>query len=161
MEGVQNEWGSSQQPAQILEYVETLRQKMSGPDLSTVLDGTPPVVVTVRTSVAEAAALMREHHTTAVLVMERDSIAGIFTSKDVVLRVIAAGLDPHGCSVVRVMTPHPDCASQSLSISAALRKMNGKWTPKFILCYAGVGRFGGPSPCECSSAWLPLLDVAS
>lgn len=124
LEGVQTEMGNSQQPAPIIEYVETLRQKMSGPQLGSILDGTPPTWVTVKTSVKEATSLMRENHTTAVLVMDGQNLAGIFTSKDVVLRVIAPGLDSGVCSVVRVMTPHPDCAPTTLSIQDALRKMN-------------------------------------
>ncbi|RPA99217.1 CBS-domain-containing protein [Choiromyces venosus 120613-1] len=123
LEGVQSELGSSQ-PQQIIHYVEALRQKMSGPDLQSVLDGNPPTVVSVRTTVKEAAAMMKENRTTAVLVQDNGSITGIFTSKDVVLRVIAAGLDPANCSVVRVMTPHPDFAPMDMSIQAALRKMH-------------------------------------
>ncbi len=125
LEGVQSELGSSQ-PQQIIQYVEALRSKMSGPTLESVLDGKPPTTVSVRTSVKEAAALMKENHTTAVLVQDQGSITGIFTSKDVVLRVIAPGLDPANCSVVRVMTPHPDFAPMDMSIQAALRKMHGK-----------------------------------
>jgi CBS domain-containing protein len=106
LEGVQSELGSSQ-PQQIIQYVEALRSKMSGPTLETVLNGIPPTTVSVRTSVKEAAAMMKENHTTAVLVQDQGAITGIFTSKDVVLRVIAPGLDPATCSVVRVMTPHP------------------------------------------------------
>ncbi|KAF2175555.1 CBS-domain-containing protein [Zopfia rhizophila CBS 207.26] len=123
LEGVQAELGSSQ-PQQIIQYVEAIRQKMSGPTLESVLTGLPPTTVSVRTSVKEAAALMKENHTTAVLVQDQGSITGIFTSKDVVLRVIAAGLDPATCSVVRVMTPHPDFAPMDMSIQAALRKMH-------------------------------------
>ncbi|THC90470.1 hypothetical protein EYZ11_010073 [Aspergillus tanneri] len=123
LEGVQTELGSSQ-PQQIIQYVEALRSKMSGPTLETVLDGMPPTTVSVRTSVKEAAALMKEHHTTALLVQDQGSITGIFTSKDIVLRVIAPGLDPATCSVVRVMTPHPDFAPSDMSIQAALRKMH-------------------------------------
>jgi len=123
LEGVQSELGASQ-PQQIIQYVETLRSKMSGPTLETVLNGVPPTTVSVRTSVKEAAALMKEHHTTAVLVQDQGAITGIFTSKDVVLRVIAPGLDPANCSVVRVMTPHPDFAPMDMSIQAALRKMH-------------------------------------
>ncbi|TAQ88721.1 hypothetical protein B7494_g2970 [Chlorociboria aeruginascens] len=123
LEGVQSELGSSQ-PQQIIQYVEALRSKMSGPTLESVLNGTPPTTVSVRTSVKEAAALMKENHTTAVLVQDQGSITGIFTSKDVVLRVIAPGLDPANCSVVRVMTPHPDFAPMDMSIQAALRKMH-------------------------------------
>ncbi|KAL8972812.1 MAG: hypothetical protein Q9183_000339 [Haloplaca sp. 2 TL-2023] len=123
LEGVQSELGSSQ-PQQIIQYVEALRQKMSGPTLESVLNGNPPTTVSVRTSVKEAAMLMKENHTTAVLVQDQGSITGIFTSKDVVLRVIAPGLDPANCSVVRVMTPHPDFAPMDMSIQAALRKMH-------------------------------------
>ncbi|KAJ4300707.1 hypothetical protein N0V90_002795 [Kalmusia sp. IMI 367209] len=123
LEGVQAEMGSSQ-PQQIIQYVEAIRQKMSGPTLESVLTGLPPTTVSVRTSVKEAATLMKENHTTAVLVQDQGQITGIFTSKDVVLRVIAAGLDPATCSVVRVMTPHPDFAPMDMSIQAALRKMH-------------------------------------
>ncbi|PWN30595.1 CBS-domain-containing protein [Jaminaea rosea] len=143
LEGVQSEWGGGIAGPQqaMMEYVEALRQKMSIPDLTTILDSrTLPCTVSVRTTVREAAKLMKEHRTTAVCVMENaggpgqgqitggtpvsGKIAGIFTSKDVVLRVIAAGLDPKTCSVVRVMTPHPDTAPPSLSIQEALRKMH-------------------------------------
>ncbi|KAJ1325893.1 importin-5 [Microdochium nivale] len=123
LEGVQSELGTSQ-PQQIIQYVEALRSKMSGPTLESVLNGMPPTTVNVRTSVKEAAILMKENHTTAVLVQDQGQITGIFTSKDVVLRVIAPGLDPSNCSVVRVMTPHPDFAPMDMSIQAALRKMH-------------------------------------
>jgi predicted transcriptional regulator len=127
LEGVQSEWGAAaSQPQQMLQYLSDLRQKMAGPDLSTILETTPPpVLVNVRTTVREAAGLMKNNHTTAVLVMDHERIAGIFTSKDVVLRVIAPGYDPSNTSVVRVMTPHPDTAKEDLSIQAALRKMHG------------------------------------
>jgi len=125
LQGVQAELGSSQ-PQQIIQYVEALRSKMSGPTLESVLNGLPPATVSVRTSVKDAATIMKENHTTAVLVQDQGAITGIFTSKDVVLRVIAAGLDPANCSVVRVMTPHPDFAPVDMTIQAALRKMHGK-----------------------------------
>lgn len=124
LEGVQSELGTSQ-PQQVIQYVEALRSKMSGPTLESVLNGLPPTTVSVRTSVKDAAQMMKENHTTAVLVQDQGAITGIFTSKDVVLRVIAPGLDPATCSVVRVMTPHPDFAPMDMSIQAALRKMHG------------------------------------
>lgn len=133
IEGVQSEFGNGGSGAHLgsanplMAYVEALRNKMSFPDLGSILDArTSAATVGVKTSVKEAATLMREHHTTAVCVMENDGrrIAGIFTSKDIVLRVIAAGLDARTCSVVRVMTPHPDTALPSLSIQEALRKMH-------------------------------------
>ena len=121
LEGVEKEWSS--QPRQLSQYLDILRDKMSCPDLASVLDGTPPVEVNTRTSVTSCARLMREHRTTAVLVMERDELAGIFTSKDIVNRVISVGLDPSSTPVARVMTPNPHTASSNTSILDALRKM--------------------------------------
>ncbi|RCI00161.1 hypothetical protein CU098_005249 [Rhizopus stolonifer] len=122
LEGVEREWANS--PVQFVQYMEALRDKMSCPDLTTVLDHQGPVQVAVKAQIREVAKLMKEHHTTAVLVMDHGGLAGIFTSKDIVLRVIAAGLAPDSCSVVRVMTPHPDTALPSTSILDALKKMH-------------------------------------
>ncbi|BGP13160.1 hypothetical protein JCM10213v2_001079 [Rhodosporidiobolus nylandii] len=128
LEGAQEQFGGVDSTANpLLAYVQALRDKMSFPDLGSILDArTTAATIGVKTSVRDAARLMREKRTTAVCVMEDNGqrIAGIFTSKDVVLRVIAAGLDAKTCSVVRVMTPHPDVALPTLSIQDALRKMH-------------------------------------
>ncbi|KAJ1966523.1 hypothetical protein GGI12_000021 [Dipsacomyces acuminosporus] len=123
IEGVEKEW--SVQSAQMLQFVDTLRERMSFPDMTTVLDGTDPVIVGPKTPVMDIARQMRASRVTASLIVddEAGSIAGIFTSKDIVLRVIAAGLDPKTCSVVRVMTPHPDTVSPSTSLIDALKRM--------------------------------------
>ncbi|KAF9931550.1 hypothetical protein FBU30_009935 [Linnemannia zychae] len=125
LEGVDKEWGGMQNVAMV-QYMETLREKMMCPDLSSVLDGSPAAEVNVKATVRDAAKLMKERRVTAVLVMDQNGvdIAGIFTSKDIVLRVIAAQLEPSNCSVVRVMTPHPDTAPSSMTIMDALRKMH-------------------------------------
>ncbi|KAJ8658366.1 hypothetical protein O0I10_006051 [Lichtheimia ornata] len=123
LEGVEREWNTNS-PAQLVQYMEALREKMSCPDLTTVLDNSAPVQVPVKANVRDVARLMKEHHTTAVLVMDHGGLAGIFTSKDIVLRVIAAGLAPETCSVVRVMTPHPDTALPTTSILDGLKKMH-------------------------------------
>lgn len=124
LEGVEKEWSNS--PIQLVQYMEALRDKMECPDLNSVLDGLAPAEVSVKTNVRDVARMMKDYHTTAVLVMDREGLAGIFTTKDVVLRVIAAGLHPENCSVVRVMTPHPDTAPPQMTIMDALRKMHGK-----------------------------------
>ncbi|CAH1766837.1 3637_t:CDS:2, partial [Entrophospora sp. SA101] len=108
LENVEREWTNQSSP--VLQYMPVLKEKMACPDLTTVLDGYLPVQVGIKTSVRDAARLMREYRTTAVLVMDHNMIAGIFTSKDIVLRVIAACLDSSACNVARVMTPHPDTA---------------------------------------------------
>ena len=144
LEGVQTELGpgmaSNPKAAAMLAYVEALREKTALPDLTTVMDSrTQPATVTPKTTVRDAARLMKERRTTAVCVMEQSpgasqpKIAGIFTSKDIVLRVIAAGLEPSRCSVVRVMTPHPDVAPPTMTVQDALKKMHGRPLPFQIL----------------------------
>jgi len=137
--GVQSElgggMGNNPQTAAMLSYVEALREKTALPDLTTIMDSrTQPATVGPKTTVKEVAKIMKERRTTAVCVMESTPIpgstntlpriAGIFTSKDVVLRVIAAGLDASRCSVVRVMTPHPDTAPPTTTVHDALKKMH-------------------------------------
>lgn len=128
MAGVQTELGSvgnNPQATAMLAWAEKLRQKTALPDLTTVMDSrTEPATVGPKTSVREVAKLMKERRTTAVCVVEAGRIAGIFTSKDVVLRVIAAGLEANRCSVVRVMTPHPDTAPPTMTVHDALKKMH-------------------------------------
>ena len=138
--GVQTELGpgmaANPQAAAMLAYVDALREKTALPDLTTVMDSrTQPATVTPKTTVREVARLMKERRVTAVCVMENtpgsDSvhpkIAGIFTSKDIVLRVIAAGLDAGICSVIRVMTPHPDTAPPTMTVHDALKKMHSMY----------------------------------
>lgn len=139
MAGVQNELAgvnSNPQTAMLLDYAEKLKERTALPDLTTIMDSrTNPATVGPKTTVRDVAKLMKERRTTAVCVMEPPTvgggparIAGIFTSKDIVLRVIAAGLDSSRCSVVRVMTPHPDTAPPTLTIHDALKKMhNGRY----------------------------------
>lgn len=148
--GVQSELGTglatNPQAAAMLSYVEALREKTALPDLTTVMDSrTEPATVGPKTTVKEVAKIMKERRTTAVCVMESSStamggaanaprIAGIFTSKDVVLRVIAAGLDASRCSVVRVMTPHPDTAPPTMTVHDSLKKMHSKC----VCCFSGI-----------------------
>jgi len=125
LESSERERSNRSTSTSVLQYMSVLKEKSECPDLICTLDGSPPAQVGIRHSVRDATRLMREYRTTAVLVMDHSTIAGIFTSKDVVLRVIAAGLDPTTCSVARVMTPHPDTASLRTSILIALKKMCG------------------------------------
>lgn len=135
-EGVQAELGESAAPNDsqafaMRSYIASLRQKMALPDLTSVMnERTAPAIVGPKTSVRDAARLMKEKRTTAVCIVDFASaagkIGGIFTSKDVVLRVIAAGLDAKRTSVVRVMTPYPETAAPTMTVQDALKKMHGE-----------------------------------
>ncbi len=55
-------------------------------------------------TVLQAANLMNERNIGGVVVLEGDRLAGIFTERDVLRRVVAAGLDPARTTVSQVMT---------------------------------------------------------
>lgn len=73
-------------------------------DLRVFDDGRSLVTVNGDVSVHDAARTMAEARIGAVLVVEDDRVAGIFTERDVMSRVVAAGLDTQSTPVRRVMT---------------------------------------------------------
>jgi CBS domain-containing protein len=78
-------------------------------------------VVNSKASVYEAARVMRETHSSAVLIVsDAGKLVGIFTTKDLVLRVIAADLAPETTNILRVMTKYPDTIKPSTSVAEAL-----------------------------------------
>ncbi len=74
--------------------------------ISHLLEGKSRALHTVTTTVPATQAVqeMNRHRIGAILVMEGPKLAGIFTERDVLTRVVAAGLDPQTTPVVRVMT---------------------------------------------------------
>ncbi|TPX62265.1 hypothetical protein PhCBS80983_g00496 [Powellomyces hirtus] len=116
------------------DHVGLMRSQHGCPDVGTILsqmdiehmDSMVPEI-SIKATVRDAAKAMKENNQTAVLVSagEMDErIGGICTTKDIVLRVLAASLDPSTTSVVRVMTPHPDSISVETSILDALKKLH-------------------------------------
>jgi CBS domain-containing protein len=74
--------------------------------IETLLEGKGRAVYTVShdITVAEAVQEMNHHKIGAVLVMNGRRVAGIFTERDVLRRVVGAGLDPVMTPVTAVMT---------------------------------------------------------
>ena len=67
-------------------------------------------------------------HIGAVLVTEGGRLTGIFTERDMVNRVIAAGRDPDGTVLAEVMTGNPRTVEGDTPAVAALRVMqNGQF----------------------------------
>ena len=67
-------------------------------------------------SVLHAANLMNERNIGGVVVLEGDQLAGIFTERDVLRRVVAPGLDPATTAVAAVMTTPVIICKPELSI---------------------------------------------
>jgi CBS domain-containing protein len=76
--------------------------------------------VSPQTTVLTAVQRMNERKIGALLVTERDRPIGIFTERDVLVRVVAAGLDPKTTQVTEVMTRNPVVVRPDVSVAEAM-----------------------------------------
>lgn len=63
--------------------------------------------------VFDAVRMMNQHKVGSVVVAEHGHVVGIFTERDMLVRVVAADLDPHTTQVVQVITLRPLCVTRS------------------------------------------------
>jgi len=91
----------------VKEFMDTSRSRQLGPDAS----------------VTAAAQIMAQGKFGAVLVVERGVLKGIFTERDALFRVIAAGRDPSGTAIGQVMTPDPQTVGPDDTYGYALVMM--------------------------------------
>ena len=92
-----------------------------------VRDRTSDALYTVPASatVADAVDLMAERQIGAVLVMnEDDLVAGIFTERDLLMRVVQPGIDPRATPVSLVMTREVRFVTPGTTVEAALALMH-------------------------------------
>ena len=75
-------------------------------------------------SVLEASRLMAADTVGAVLVVEQGNLVGIFTERDAVYRVMAAGRDPGATRLAEVMTPQPKTVELDETFGYALLLMH-------------------------------------
>ncbi|RHY27842.1 hypothetical protein DYB32_006491 [Aphanomyces invadans] len=111
------------------------------PTLSSLIDGRADVPEIVDTATArDASLLMLETNSSAVMVFgEAGIMEGICTTKDLMRRVLAAGLDPETCLVRDIMTVKPEYAHLNTTILDALHSMHdGKFLHLPILNDDGV-----------------------
>ena len=76
------------------------------------------------TSVRDAARAMDEHRCGSILICDEGRLAGIFTERDLLTRVVAPGRDPEATTLNEVMTPNPDTIEAGELIQDAIRKMD-------------------------------------
>ncbi|KAK1422395.1 hypothetical protein QVD17_25485 [Tagetes erecta] len=123
VEGVERHWGNYVSGPNT--FIETLRDRLFKPSLSTIISGNPKLVtVSPLDTVLMATKTMIKCHTSSAIVTVDSKPRGIVTSKDILMRVIAKGLRPESTSVEKVMTPNPECATIDTSIVEALHTMN-------------------------------------
>jgi len=84
----------------------------------------PAICVPPSASVRSAIQQMNEHSAGCVLVERDGRLAGIFTERDVLTRVVDHDIDLDRTAVETVMTPDPESLSPDDRVSYALNKMS-------------------------------------
>ncbi|CAN7060793.1 unnamed protein product [Brassica oleracea var. botrytis] len=106
-------------------FIETLREGMFKPALSTIItDSSKVVLVAPSDSVYVAAKRMRDLRVNSVIISMGSKIQGILTSKDILMRLVVQNLSPETILVEKVMTPSPECVSLETTILDALHTMH-------------------------------------
>lgn len=90
--------------------------------LTDMLSETPRAIASVHpdTSVTECVRMMNSENIGAVLVMEDDKLTGMFTERDALNKVLAAGIDPVSTKVSEVMTRDPYFVDPSTTVEEAM-----------------------------------------
>jgi CBS domain-containing protein len=83
-----------------------------------------PVIAEADMTVAEAARRMKERRVGALLVMREGRLAGIFTERDALFRVIAEGRDPATTRLAEVMSANPRTIAPDRPFGHALHMMH-------------------------------------
>jgi CBS domain-containing protein len=93
-------------------------------ELSRIVRRQQPVTLPVTATVRAAAEAMRDRRVGSVLVTGADGrLAGIFTGRDAVTRLLAEGRDPAATQLAAVMTPDPATLAPESKTIDALRLM--------------------------------------
>ncbi len=77
-------------------------------------------------TVMDAVRLMAHKHVGAVVVGLDGRAEGIFTERDLLMRVVARGLDPDSTPITRVMTPDPETVAPDQPAIDALNRMHAR-----------------------------------
>ena len=75
-------------------------------------------------SVQDAAQVMKERRIGAMMVVEGGLLAGVFTERDALNRVVAEGRDTQSTTLADVMTRNPRTVSPDASFTSALELMH-------------------------------------
>lgn len=88
-----------------------------------IIEDQKPVTANADITVAAAARLMKANGIGALLVITDGRLAGIFTERDALFRVIAEGRDPRKTRVAEVMTANPRTIAPDRPFGHALHLM--------------------------------------
>jgi CBS domain-containing protein len=88
-----------------------------------IIEDQRPVTAAADMTVASASRLMKQRRVGAILVLDKGRLAGIFTERDALFRVIAEGRSPDATTLAEVMTPNPRTIAPDRPFGHALHLM--------------------------------------
>lgn len=97
---------------------------MAGPLVREIIGRNVMVTGTPRQSVQSAAKAMAGHKCGSIVVVDGERLLGIFTERDLLERVVAAGKDPHATHLAEVMTREPMTIAADAPVAEAIRAMD-------------------------------------
>src|SRR3972149_4323292 len=97
-----------------------LNQDKRAAPLHRLLDGDATYSVESDALVVECVRKMTDRKIGALVVMNGKKLIGIFTERDALNKVLAAGRDPRSTRVFEVMTKDPYCVSPEMTVRAAM-----------------------------------------
>src|SRR5258708_39076996 len=100
-------------------------------DLESALDSTalsevvsqPPLIVAASSTLGETVALMQRERRACVLIEEHGALAGIFTERDILMKVVGHALDLQRTPITACMTRDPFTLPADANVAFALSKM--------------------------------------
>jgi len=122
----------------------------------TLLPSRPPLALSETATVKDAMQAMRRHHRGCILITEdgtvRSPLTGIFTERDVLLKIIDSGRNPTTVPLREVMTREPESLPIDAKLAWALNMMsvggfrhlpvtNDRRWPAFILSVRDIVEF--------------------
>ena len=109
--------------------------------VKSIIGARETVTVAPGISVREAASVMAHHHIGAVPVVDHERLVGIFTERDVLARIVAAGRDPATTPVGDVMSTQLVVAEMDEPCETCLQRMQQARVRHLIVL--DHGRLGG------------------
>ena len=91
--------------------------------IRTIIENQEILTAPSTTTVRDAARLMRQHKTGALLVCDKRRLVGVFTERDALFRVTAGECDPRTTLLADVMTPNPRTIGADKPLGHALHMM--------------------------------------
>lgn len=122
----------------------------------TLLPSHPPLTLSESATVKDAMQAMKQHHRGCILITQdgtaRSPLIGIFTERDVLIKIIDSGQNPATVPLRDVMTPDPESLPIDAKLAWALNMMsvggfrhlpvtNDRRWPAFILSVRDIVEF--------------------